>query len=113
MLFDDAKLLVERGEKIAIIGPNGCGKSTLLRMLMDTEKPTSGEISLGEHRVVPNYFEQNQVIFCASLYFNPSSLFIAGLTTLESRVLLIGLVLCAGRGIGPGKDSASDCGRGS
>jgi len=61
VLFEDSQLLVERGEKLAVIGPNGCGKSTLLRMLMGKQKPTSGEISLGEYRVVPNYFEQNQV----------------------------------------------------
>jgi len=52
---------VERGEKIAIIGPNGCGKSTLLRIIMGAEEPTSGEVSLGEYRVILNYFEQNQV----------------------------------------------------
>jgi len=61
VLFENAQLLVERGEKLAVIGPNGCGKSTLLRMLMGTQKATSGEISLGAYRVVPNYFEQNQV----------------------------------------------------
>jgi ABC-type bacteriocin/lantibiotic exporter with double-glycine peptidase domain len=60
-LFDAADLVIERGEKIAIIGPNGCGKSTLLRLLMNMESPSSGEIHLGEHRVIPNYFEQNQV----------------------------------------------------
>ncbi|KAJ4848358.1 ABC transporter F member 5 [Turnera subulata] len=60
MLFDNANLTIERGEKLAIIGPNGCGKSTLLKMIMGLEKPTRGEIVLGEHNVLPNYFEQNQ-----------------------------------------------------
>lgn len=60
VLFDGADLFIERGEKLAIIGPNGCGKSTLLRLLMGMEEPTCGEITLGEHRVLPNYFEQNQ-----------------------------------------------------
>ncbi|CAN1345025.1 ABC transporter F family member 5 [Linum perenne] len=59
-LFKSTNLSVERGEKIAIVGPNGCGKSTLLRLIMGTEKPTEGEIVLGEHNVLPNYFEQNQ-----------------------------------------------------
>eukprot|EP00249_Psilotum_nudum_P021525 c28141_g1_i1 orf=636-3107(-) len=60
VLFKNANLVVERGEKLAIVGPNGCGKSTLLRTVMGLEEPLSGEVSLGEHKVVPNYFEQNQ-----------------------------------------------------
>lgn len=60
-LFKKANLTIERGEKIAIIGPNGCGKSTLLKLIMGLEKPTGGEVLLGEHNVLPNYFEQNQV----------------------------------------------------
>lgn len=37
-------------------------------MLMGLQNSTSGEISLGEHRVIPNYFEQNQVnIFVSKL----------------------------------------------
>ncbi|RDX89504.1 ABC transporter F family member 5, partial [Mucuna pruriens] len=59
-LFKKANLTIERGEKIAIIGPNGCGKSTLLKLIMGLEKPTGGEVLLGEHNVLPNYFEQNQ-----------------------------------------------------
>ncbi|URE10295.1 ABC transporter F family member [Musa troglodytarum] len=60
VLFKRANLLVERGEKIAIIGPNGCGKSTLLKLIMGLEKPQGGDVLLGEHNVLPNYFEQNQ-----------------------------------------------------
>uniref|UniRef100_A0ACD5WWJ0 Uncharacterized protein n=1 Tax=Avena sativa TaxID=4498 RepID=A0ACD5WWJ0_AVESA len=59
-LFNNANLIVERGEKIAIIGPNGCGKSTLLKLALGMEKPQEGEVILGEHNVLPNYFEQNQ-----------------------------------------------------
>ncbi|KAL0888234.1 hypothetical protein Bca101_012217 [Brassica carinata] len=60
ILFNKASLVIERGEKIAIIGPNGCGKSTLLKLIMGLEKPMRGEVILGEHNVLPNYFEQNQ-----------------------------------------------------
>ncbi|KAJ1412888.1 P-loop containing nucleoside triphosphate hydrolase [Sesbania bispinosa] len=60
VLFKKANLTIERGEKIAIVGPNGCGKSTLLKLIMGLEKPTGGEVMLGEHNVLPNYFEQNQ-----------------------------------------------------
>ena len=60
-LFNNANLIVERGEKIAIIGPNGCGKSTLLKLILGMEKPQDCEVLLGDHNVLPNYFEQNQV----------------------------------------------------
>ncbi|KAK4430630.1 ABC transporter F family member 5 [Sesamum alatum] len=60
VLFKNANLTIERGEKIAILGPNGCGKSTLLKLIMGMEKPDKGEVLLGDHNVLPNYFEQNQ-----------------------------------------------------
>jgi ATPase subunit of ABC transporter with duplicated ATPase domains len=60
VLFKKANLMIERGEKLAVIGPNGCGKSTLLRLIMGYEEPTHGQVQLGEHNVIPNYFEQNQ-----------------------------------------------------
>ncbi|OVA08108.1 ABC transporter-like [Macleaya cordata] len=60
VLFNKAKLTIQRGEKVAILGPNGCGKSTLLKLIMGLEKPAGGEVLIGEHNVLPNYFEQNQ-----------------------------------------------------
>ncbi|CAH9111965.1 unnamed protein product [Cuscuta epithymum] len=60
VLLKNVNLTIERGEKIAIIGPNGCGKSTLLQLIMGLKTPTKGEILLGDHNVLPNYFEQNQ-----------------------------------------------------
>lgn len=60
ILFLDANLVIERGEKIAILGHNGAGKSTLLKMIMGAEKPEEGIVNLGQHNIVPGYFEQNQ-----------------------------------------------------
>jgi ATP-binding cassette subfamily F protein 3 len=60
ILFLGTELLIERGDKIAILGPNGAGKSTLLRLLMGLEPPTEGQVKLGDHNVIPSYFEQNQ-----------------------------------------------------
>ncbi|CAH1413029.1 unnamed protein product [Lactuca virosa] len=65
VLLKKANISIERGDKVAIIGPNGCGKSTLLKLTMGLQKPNSGEVILGEHNVLPNYFEQNQVMLQA------------------------------------------------
>lgn len=59
-LFEEASMEIEKGERVAIIGPNGAGKSTLLRLIMGREEPMEGEVALGSHGIVPNYFEQNQ-----------------------------------------------------
>ncbi|MBX3138904.1 ABC-F family ATP-binding cassette domain-containing protein [Candidatus Obscuribacterales bacterium] len=60
ILFLDANLEVERGDRIALLGPNGCGKSTLLRLIAGHEKPLDGIVRMGEHNILPAYFEQNQ-----------------------------------------------------
>ncbi|MEM7793998.1 MAG: ABC-F family ATP-binding cassette domain-containing protein [Cyanobacteria bacterium P01_C01_bin.118] len=60
ILFLGAELLIERGDRIAFVGPNGAGKSTLLRLIMGLEEPVEGSTVLGEHNVIPSYFEQNQ-----------------------------------------------------
>ena len=46
-LFSDVELLVEAGERIALLGDNGTGKSTLLRCITGEETPDRGWIHLG------------------------------------------------------------------
>ncbi len=60
ILFCGANLLIERGDRVAFLGPNGCGKSTLLRLIMGLGEATEGTVKLGDHNVIPGYFEQNQ-----------------------------------------------------
>ncbi len=60
ILFLGTNLLIERGDRIAFLGHNGSGKSTLLRMIAGLETPTDGKVEVGNHNVIPSYFEQNQ-----------------------------------------------------
>ena len=47
-LIEDFNLLVEPGQRIAIVGPTGCGKTTFINLLMRFYDVNSGTISLGE-----------------------------------------------------------------
>lgn len=47
----DVSLPLYKGETLGLVGESGCGKSTLARMIMGLEKPTSGEIWLGDTRL--------------------------------------------------------------
>lgn len=60
ILFLGANLEIERGDRIAFLGPNGCGKSTTLKMIMGMEAYDDGQVRMGDHNIVPGYFEQNQ-----------------------------------------------------
>jgi ATP-binding cassette, subfamily F, member 3 len=59
VVFRRTSLHLERGDRIAIVGPNGTGKSTLMRMLAGVESPDSGERIEG-HQVVMQYFAQDE-----------------------------------------------------
>ena len=57
-LFNKLNLLIETGERVAIIGPNGIGKTTLLECLVNGLMPDSGEIKWSDS-VKIGYFAQN------------------------------------------------------
>ena len=47
VILSDFSLKVQRGDRIALVGPNGVGKTTLLNMLIGREEPDTGTVSLG------------------------------------------------------------------
>lgn len=58
-IFSGANFVIERGEKIALVGRNGEGKTTFVRMLINEIETTCGEVKLG-HNVNFGYYAQNQ-----------------------------------------------------
>lgn len=59
VVFRDANLVIERGQKVAFVGKNGEGKSTMIKAIMNEIQPDAGKVEVG-HNAQIGYFAQNQ-----------------------------------------------------
>jgi len=57
-LLEDARLELERGEHVVLVGPNGSGKTTLIETLAGRRDPAAGSVRLG-HNVKLGYLSQH------------------------------------------------------
>ncbi len=57
-VLEGVSLVVRRGDRLAVIGPNGIGKSTLLKIAVGLLDPDAGEVRWG-HETAPGYFAQD------------------------------------------------------
>jgi ATP-binding cassette, subfamily F, member 3 len=58
-VFENVSFVLNRGDRVALVGVNGAGKSTLIKLLSSAEPVTKGELRLG-HNVELDYFAQDQ-----------------------------------------------------
>ena len=58
-IVKDFSLTVQRGDRVAFVGPNGVGKTTLIRMLIGELEPDAGTVKLGTN-LVPAVFDQTR-----------------------------------------------------
>jgi ATPase subunit of ABC transporter with duplicated ATPase domains len=58
-VLTDVSFTVQRGERVAVIGPNGIGKSTLLKILVGELAADAGTVEWG-HEASPGFFQQDQ-----------------------------------------------------
>jgi ATP-binding cassette subfamily F protein 3 len=58
-VFREVNFIIEKGDRIALVGVNGAGKSTLIKLLAGIERLTKGESRSG-HNVQSDYFAQDQ-----------------------------------------------------
>ena len=59
LIFKDANIVIERGDKVAFVGKNGEGKSTMIKAIMKEIDINSGSVDIG-HNAMIGYFAQNQ-----------------------------------------------------
>ncbi|OWP84192.1 glycosyl transferase family 2 [Flavobacterium davisii] len=59
VVFNNANMVIERGQKVAFVGKNGEGKSTMIKAIMKEINHDSGKLEIG-HNVQVGYFAQNQ-----------------------------------------------------
>ena len=52
VLFEDASLQVNRGDRIGLVGPNGAGKSTLLSLILGHDTPDAGEVIIDRNTTI-------------------------------------------------------------
>ncbi len=82
-------IVVERGEKMLVIGLNGAGKTTLLRLLAGVEPPDAGELFVGRGAVLGYYTQEHESLEPASSVFaNLRRLAPATLTDADLRAVL-------------------------
>lgn len=49
VLFRRFTMILQKGMRVGIVGPNGCGKTTLLKVLMGAQEPDEGKVFVGEN----------------------------------------------------------------
>lgn len=59
-LISNLSMVVKRGDRLFIVGPNGCGKSTLIKILVGKLNPTAGYIEMGYNVNLGYYDQENQ-----------------------------------------------------
>src|SRR6266536_1473391 len=78
-VFSGASFVIERGDRISLVGVNGAGKSTMIKILAGAEPVTRGDYTLG-HNAQPDYFAQDQY-----KELNPNAILLDDIGTVAPR----------------------------
>src|SRR5580692_9368 len=58
ILFIDASMGIQKGEKVGLVGPNGAGKTTIFRMIAGEDRPDDGQVTIDPGMTI-GYFSQD------------------------------------------------------
>lgn len=92
-LFDDISFVINKNDKIALVGKNGAGKSTLLKILAGLQSPTSGNLSV-PNDVTIGYLPQQMEIADQTTLIEETRKAFCHLTALKEEIVKINQKLC-------------------
>lgn len=84
-LFTDVNFVVNRGERVALVGKNGAGKTTMLRIIAGEQQPTSGNVALEQDAEV-GYLPQVMKITDGRTVIEEAETAFAEILTLKSHI---------------------------
>lgn len=84
-LFDEVSFVLNKNERIALVGKNGAGKSTLLKIIAGLQKPTGGIISYPKEISV-GYLPQQMTLDNTRTVIDEASMAFAHLTKMQKRL---------------------------
>ena len=84
-LFDEVSFVLNKNERIALVGRNGAGKSTLLKIIAGVQKPTGGVISYPKE-VTVGYLPQQMKLDNTRTVKDEASMAFAHLTDMQTRL---------------------------
>src|SRR5690625_7990590 len=68
VVLQDIQLTIPEGQFVSLLGPSGCGKSTLLSIIAGLQKPTTGELYLGDEKITKPSTDKGVVFQEAALF---------------------------------------------
>ncbi len=84
-LFDEVSFVLNKNERVALVGKNGAGKSTLLKIIAGLQKPTQGVISYPKE-VTVGYLPQQMVLDNTRTVKDEASMAFAHLTDMQKKL---------------------------
>ena len=84
-LFKEVSFVINKKDKIGLVGKNGAGKTTLLKLITGTQGLTSGQISLPKEITI-GYLPQQMTINDSTTVFNETMSVFSELLKIEKNI---------------------------
>jgi Cu-processing system ATP-binding protein len=92
-VLNDVNLVFNKGECIALIGPNGCGKTTLIKSILGMVIPTQGDILFDEKSILNKYKYRDQIGYMPQIGRYPDYMTVGQIIEMIKKIRNSGEVL--------------------